>query len=223
MTFDEKLAQALGSTAKARAEQMLIVTKKHRFSLAYRLWEYKTLRNLRKDRYDKRWTLRRARYVILAAIIASSLLLGVTAYAVGITIGRYSFDTKPDYSKLFIESISSDKTSIEKYYGLPEEDGWRIVEYFVNDTETLINYKRNEKTIYFGQRVITGYIGNVNTEKEDVEPMSLYEKNDGFFIDFGEGECSLYWIYDGYLFDLGGNITKDEALNLAYSTKIVEL
>lgn len=64
-------------------------------------------------------------------------------------------------------------------------------------------------------------MGNVNTEKAVVEPMSLYEENDGFFVDFGGGECALYWIYDGYLFDLGGNITKNEAINLAYSIKII--
>lgn len=224
MTFDEKLAQALSNTAKARAEQMLAAPKEHKFSLAYRLWESRTLKNLSRNRYDKRWTLRRAKRIIAAAMIAAaSLLLGITASAIAI-MGRFGFDPEPEYSRLLIESSLSDKTRIEEYYGLPEEDGWQIVDYYADDTEIMISYECNEKKVIFGQRIMKeGAVGNINTEKTDPEPVSLYEKNDGFILVFRENECIIYWIYDGYLLDLSGNITKDEAINLAYSTKIVNL
>lgn len=224
MTFDEKLAQALSNTAKARAEQMLAVPKEHKFSLAYRLWESRTLKNLSRNRYDKRWTLRKAKRIIATAMIAAaSLLLGITASAIAI-MGRFGFDPEPEYSRLLIESSLSDKTRIEEYYGLPEEDGWQIVDYYADDTEIMISYECNEKKVIFGQRIMKeGAVGNINTEKTDPEPVSLYEKNDGFILVFRENECIIYWIYDGYLLDLSGNITKDEAINLAYSTKIVNL
>lgn len=223
MTFDEKLAQALENTAKARAEQMLVVEKKHRFSLAYRLWEYKTLRNLRKNRYDNRWTLRKARYILTAIIAAFSLLLGVTAYAIT-AIGRYSFDSKHDYSKLFIENLSTDKTYFEEYYGLSEADGWQIIEYSKDILGTMINYKCGEKRVTLSQNIIhDGSMGNVNTENATIEPMSVFEENDGFFIQHNEEECSLWWSYNGYLLEVGGNITKKEAVDLAYSTKIINL
>lgn len=224
MTFDEKLAQALSNTAKARAEQMLAAPKEHKFSLAYRLWESRTLKNLSRNRYDKRWTLRRAKRIIAAAMIAAaSLLLGITASAI-VIMGRFGFDPEPEYSRLLIENLTSDKTRIEEYYGLPEEDGWQIVDYYADDTEIMISYECNEKKVIFGQRIMKeGAVGNINTEKTDPEPVSLYEKNDGFILVFRENECIIYWIYDGYLLDLSGNITKDEAINLAYSTKIVNL
>lgn len=224
MTFDEKLAQALGNTAKARAEQMLAVEKEHRFSLAYRLWEYKTLKNFRMNRYDNRWTLRRAKHIVTMVIFAAStLLLGITAYAAITVIGRYSFDTKFDYSKLFIEGLSSDKTSLEEYYGLSDEDGWEIIDRYVDDTELLVNYRSGKTKVTFCQRIITEeMVGNINTENTYPEAVSLYEENDGFFLAFREDWCALYWIYDGYLFDLNGNIAKDEAINLALSTKIID-
>lgn len=224
MTFDEKLAQALSNTAKARAEQMLVVRKEHKFSLAYRLWESRTLKNLSRNRYDTRWTLRRAKRTVAAAMIAAaSLLLGITASAIAI-MGRFGFDPEPEYSRLLIESSPSDKTRIEEYYGLPEEDGWQIVDYYADDTEILISYECGEKKVIFNQRIMKeGAVGNINTEKTDPEPVSLYEKNDGFILVFRDDWCSIYWIYDGYLLDLSGNITKDEAMNLAYSTKIVNL
>ncbi len=42
-------------------------------------------------------------------------------------------------------------------------------------------------------------------------------------MDYKNGEYSLYWRYDGYLFDLGGNIAKTESVNLTMSTKIIDL
>lgn len=222
MNIDEIIAKALEEEFEERVEQYCADTKKHRFSLAYRLWEYKTLRDLRKDRHNNRWTLRKARHVVAGTIIAASLLIDTTVYA-AVAMGRYYFDTKPDHSRLFIENLSSDKTSFEEYYGLPEEDGWEIIDRYIDDTEILVNYKNGEKKVTFGQRIITeGTIGNINTEKTDPEHVSLYEENDGFILVFHEDWCALYWIYDGYLFDLGGNITKIEAMNLAYSTKIIE-
>lgn len=223
MNIDEIIATALAEEFEERVEQYCADTKKHRFSLAYRLWEYKTLRDLRKNRHNNRWTLRKARHVVAAAIIAASLLIGTTVYA-AVVIGRYSFETKPDHSKLFIENLSSDKTSFEEYYGLPEEDGWEIIDRYIDDTELLVNYRNGEKKVTFGQNIIhEGNMDNINTEIADPEPVSLYEENDGFILSFREDWCGIFWIYEGYLLSLDGNITKDEAINLALSTKNIDL
>lgn len=223
MTFDEKLAQALRNTEKERVEKMFAVEKKHRFSPAYRLWKYKTLRDLRKKRLDNRWTLRRARHIVAAAVAASTLLIGATAYAAAVAIGRYGFVDKRDYSKLLIEAYPSDKTYFEEYYGLPEEDGWETEDCSVLTEAVILNYKRGEKNIYFVQKLINEEaVTNINTEKAQVEMLSLYSENDGFVLDFGSG-VALFWVYDGYLLEIVGNLNKSEATNLAYSTKIIDL
>ena len=222
MNIDEIIAKALEEEFEERVEQCCVDTKKHRFSLAYRLWEYKTIRYLRRNRHNNRWTLRKARHVVAAAIIAASLLTGTTVYA-AVVIGRCSFEIKPDHSKLFIDNLSSDKTSFEEYYGLPEEDGWKLVNYDILSDSTMLKYECGEIKVTFCQNIIhEGNMGNINTEKADPEPVSLYEENDGFILVFREDWCAIYWIYDGYLFDLDGNITKDEVINLALSIKIVD-
>ncbi len=224
MTFDEKLALALRDTAEERSKQMSAVTIKHRFSLSYRLWKHKALRDLRKSRYDSRWTLHKARRIVITALAVAIVLFATTACAVvGLTFGRFSFDDKREYSELYIANLSSDKTRIEEYYGLPEVDGWKM-DYFGELTQSvLITYKRVEDIVSFKQSVIDGNMGHVNTENAVVEPMSVYEENDGFFIALNGGKYFvLYWIYDGYLFSILGNLNKDELLDLAYSTKIVE-
>lgn len=223
MTFEEKLAQAFKETIDERTERLMNVKEKHKFSLAYRLWERKTLRDIGKDRLNKHWTLRKARYTIAVIVAALSLLLGGTVYAAIATIGRYYFDDKVDYSKLFLEAHPSDKTSLEEYYGLPEEDGWELIENKISSSWSLLIYQRGDTKIRFEQNVICqGNMWHVNTEKADVDMLSLYSENDGFAMKFGENEILLYWIYDGYVLSISGNFNKDEAINLAYSTKIVE-
>ena len=225
MTFDEKLAQALGESFDERMEQRFAVTQEHRFSLAYKLWEHKTLKNLRKNRYDKRWTLRRARYIVFAGIMILSLLLGATVYAVATS--RFSFVTSPGNSKLlFVEWQSSDKRFFEEYYGLPEDNNWELVTSFVNmdgRAKTFSAcYECDEKRAVLAQNIISGKLNNyVKLDNATTSSVTVFEQNDGFFVERG-GNYTLYWINDGYLFELSGNIDKDEMLDLALSTKIIE-
>lgn len=222
MTFNDLLRQALAETAEERAVQMLKVEKKHRFSLAYKLWEHKTLCDLRRGKRNTRWTLKRAKAVVAAGFAACFLLVGGTAFA-AISMGRYGFVDKRDYSKLLVERYPSDKTSFEEYYGLPEEDGWVLRNCDSTYAVTLLHYTRCEKSINFSQSLIyDGNMGNINTENADVEMLSLYAENDGFILVFRDNWCSIHWIYDGYLLNLDGNITKSKAINLALSTKVVE-
>lgn len=221
MNIDKIIAGALEEEFEERIKQCSDDTEKIRFSLSYRLWEYKALRNLRKNRYNSRWTLRRAKYAVTAMIAAVSLLIGTTVYA-AVALGRYSFEAKQEYSKLFIDKLSSDKTSFEEYYGLPEENGWELTNYDIMKYSTMLKYKCGEKSVDFSQSIIQeGNMGNINTEKAEIEPISLFTENDGFILVFSDDLCAVYWLYDGYLLDLSGNITKDEAINLAHSTKII--
>jgi len=222
MTFDEKLKQALAENHNERMSRSTAVEKKHRFSLAYKLWEWKMLRDLRSNRFNSRWTLHKARRIVTALTAAAVIVISLTGCVIAnLAIGRFSFDDKSDYSQLFIDSLSSNKTQIEEYYGLPEEDGWVIDNYGDLEDRILISYRRSEEIISFEQAIIKdGNMGNVNTENAVVEPMSVYEENDGFFIEMQNDNCGLWWIYNGYLFHVAGNLNKEELINLAYSTKI---
>lgn len=224
MTFDEIMKQALGETIDDRLEQMRTVTPKPKFSLSYRLWERKTLRNLRRGRHDERWTLKKARHVVVAMTAVFSLLIGATAYAAVVLIGRFGFEDKVDYSKMLIETHPSDKTVIEEYYGLPEDDGWELTDYDISESWSTLVYQRGGTKVSFDQMIIhEGNMGHINTEKADVEMLSLYSENDGFVLEFRNDWSSIFWIYEGYLLEIDGNINKKEAIDLAYSTKIVDL
>lgn len=223
MTFEEKLAQAFKESLDERTERIMKIEKKHKFSLAYRLWERKMLRDLKKDRYDSRWTLQKAKYAVTAMAAAFSLLIGTTAYAAIVMVSRYGFVDKIDYSKMLIENYPSDKTTFEEYYGLPEEDGWELIDYDIVSSWSSLIYKCGDVKISFLQMIIhEGNMGHIDTERADVEMLSLNSENDGFVLDFKEKGTSIYWIYDGYLLEISSDIDKNEAINLAYSTRIIE-
>lgn len=224
MTFDEIMKQALGETIDDRLEQMQTVTPKPKFSFSYRLWERKTLRDLQRDRHNEHWTLKRAKYIVVAMTVLLSLLIGGTAYAAVVLIGRFGFEDKVDYSKMLIETHPSDKTVIEEYYGLPEDDGWKLTDYDISESWSTLVYQRGGTKVSFDQMIIhEGNMGHINTEKADVEMLSLYSENDGFVLEIREDWSGIFWIYDGYLLEITGNINKNEAIDLAYSTKIVDL
>lgn len=222
MNIDEIIAKALEEDFEERVEECSNNTEKHRFSFSYRLWEHKMLHDLRCDQVNTRRTVKKMR-IAAASCIFAVLLLAVGIFA-AVNMGRYSFDTKQEYSKLFIEKLSSDKTSFEEYYGLPEEDGWEIVEASEIDTHFFISYIQGEENVTFSQNIIMeGSMGNINTENAVVEMVSIYEENDGLFINFQKnGGCGLCWIYDGYFFEIFSNVTKDRIIELALSTKIVD-
>lgn len=226
MKFEEKLAQAFKETHDERAKRLMKIEKKHRFSLSYKLWERKMLRDLRRNRYDKHWTLRKARYAVTAMIAAISLFIGGTAYAAVIISRRFAFDDTLYYSKLLIETHPSDKTTFEEYYGLPEEDGWELTYYDFMHLNTMLKlkYNRGDTMVIFCQRIIhEGDMRHINTKEANIEMLALYSENDGFLVTPKEGDASIFWIYDGYFFEIVGDFDKEEAIKLAYSTIIIDL
>lgn len=222
MTFDEKIKQAIAEDHEEYFGESYGVSKKHRFSISYKLCQAKMLRNYGKNISARDpGSVRRLKYVLVAVAVA--VVLGTTAFA-ATSIGRFAFSKHSNYSRLFLENISSDKTIIEAYYGLPETEGWVITEYYANEESSVILYDRGDTYVDVSQKIIdTGRVHHINTEYADPEPLSVYEPNDGIYVDQGGGVTSIYWIYDGYLFEIGGNIDKDEAVNLAHSLKIIDL
>lgn len=222
MNIDEMIAKALEEEFEERVEHNSDDTKKHRFSLAYRLWERKMLRNPHRGSSNHR-TLKHTKMVIASGFAALAILIGGVAFA-AVNTGRYKFNDMREYSKMLIENHPSDKTDFEEFYGLSEDDGWLLVKNDRFYAFTWLNYECGDKKVNFSQRIIhEGNMENINTEKADIEMVSLYTENDGFILSFHEDWCIIYWIYDGYLLEADGNLNKKEMIDLAYSIKIINL
>ena len=223
MTFEEKMAQAFKETSDERTDRLMKTEKKHKFSLAYKIWEIKTLRDLRRGRCDNRWTLQKARKTAMAMVTVFSILIcGFTAYAASGLLGRYGFVKKFDYTKVLIETHPSDKASFEEYYGLPEEE-WELKNYSFGSSSVWLFYRQDEKIVNMSQNLIEYDDFQVIPETSNVEMLSICSENDAFIFEYRKNEYILYWIYDGYLFHIYGTIDKNAMINLAHSIKIIDL
>lgn len=226
MKFEEKLAQAFKETLDERTERLMKVEKKHRFSLSYKLWERKMLRDLRRNRVDRRWTLRRARYAVTAMFAAFALLIGGTAYGAVVMSRRFMPEDMGYYVNMLIEKSPSDKSTFEEYYGLPEEDGWVLIDhyFYFEDTELSLKYMRGDTPVIFRQILIperrAAYVDN---GKGNIETWSFYSEDDGFVVNLKNNRTKIYWLYDGYLFEIYSDMDKNEVIKLVYSTKIIDL
>lgn len=232
MTFDEKLTQALKEAFEERVEQSIASPKKHRFSLSYRLWERKMLRDLRRDRVDKRWTICKARYAVTAMFAAFALLIGGTAYGAVKSRGfQFKEGSSQSNTFLILESYPTDKTTFEEIYWLPEEDGWIFTSCqvfgFYNDSLRL-HFKRGDTLVVLWQNMITEDVaGRIYGEHSDIEMLSIYSENDGF-VAVGKGEnegrTTMGWVHDGYFLELVSNgMSKDELTELAYTVTAITL
>lgn len=222
MTDKEKLSKAFEETLGERTERLMKIEKKHRFSLSYILWERKMLKDLRRGRTDKRWTLQRAKYAVAAMTVAFALLIGGTAYGTIVISNRFDFKKGRDQTYLVVESYSTDKTAFEELYWLPEKDGWTLANCGVfgfYDDNLRMHFRRGETLVIFYQNLIHEYhMSHIFNEYPDIEVLSVNSENDGFATDHrGEG-TTLGWLYDGYYFELiCDGMNKDELIELAHT------
>lgn len=183
------------------------------------------LRDLRRDRVDKRWTIRKARYAVTAMFAAVALLIGGTAYGAVKSRG-FRFEEGRKTTDLFLESYSTDKTAFEELYWLPEEDGWTLTNcglFGVDNSSLRLHLKRGGKLVIFYQNLITDHrMGHILNEYPDIKMVSIYSENDGFVTDFRGDGTTLGWLYNGYFFEmLSKDMSKDELIELAYTITTV--
>lgn len=221
MKFEDMAAEEMMNTLDERLSHYSANLSKHHFSLAYRIRRYQTIKAASQgSKVSHRFTVKRVRYVLLSIILAAFLLTGFTVL---FTIGRFTFFDYSDHSAIFLSRSPDDKAKIDNIYGLPEEDGWKLTDSFSDETWSTRDYIRGKTKIAFMQSINNfGTMGNISTDRAKIEMLSLYSKNDGFMLDFGNDDSLIYWIYDGYLFSISGNVDKNEAIKLAHSTKIID-
>lgn len=224
MTFEEKLAQAFKETLDERTENLMRVEKKHRFSLAYRIWERKILRDLRRNRVDKRWSLKRARYAAAAMITAFALLIGGTAYGAVALSRRFMPRDTDYYIAMLIEKSPEDKSSFEEFYGLSEEDGWELKDFQIHDgVVAKSKFTRGDKAVIFTQMLFYADEIHIDKGKADIEMYSFYSEDDGFVQNYKyKNYTKIYWLCDGYILTIYSDMNKDDLIKLAYSTKIID-
>lgn len=131
-----------------------------------------------------------------------------------------------DNTELFPINLENCPATIEEKYYLPDiPEEYEVLETTSSPFNEDICYidKKTGKTISFGQYVKDEYLSfHLNTEKGKLVEIDINEHK-GILLDLSsEKQDSTYLIWDNgdYILEIGGDITKEELINLAKSAEI---
>lgn len=166
-----------------------------------------------------RLSLRTRVLIIVAAIICAALMLGFMS----VYFSRCFHGTMyADNTRIYAANTENCPTTIEYTYclsDLPEE--FEMVEqdstYFQNYTE----YRNlSGQAIVILQRTKKDFVTHLNTEHNNLAEIEINGKY-GLYLPNGNGGL-IIWDNDDYILEVAGDFDKEELLNLAKSTKVLE-
>lgn len=208
----------------------------HRFSLAYRLRRKNIERLAGKKgkssflcRSDKSNAEAKAfmplkKLAVTMSVVVSAVLLTAAAGAVYFGARGFLFDVHNTHSNVSVDfSVYDIKDTIEEVYLLPKGCGYEMVNEINDDFIRITEYESDEKKLVLSQYSKT-FASDLmaNTENSVIEEV---EVNDGMgYIlshqgDKAESTVEICWVYDEYVFEIIGNIDKDELIRLAESIR----
>lgn len=197
----------------------------HRFSLKHKIRMRKIFSLYKKNtkRYNaslyKRSVKMSLRMAIIVIILAA---LTVTAAAVTITFLRREHE---DNTQLFAANIEGAPTVLEDIYvltALPIEYECTTDNLMLEMHTSIFTHKITGKTVMFTQTVKSEFYAHYNTEGYEFQEISVND-HDGLYIDFaydGIESGLIVWDNGDYIFDIDGDLSKDELIHLAETIKI---
>lgn len=221
--MSNNLYRAFEETAVSRIIEKVPQMPDHKFS---RRFERKMKRLIRYGyrepvRYHK-ITLKRLFICITAALIAAVIM----AFSVGAVRDFFKnffmevFGTHTTV-QTFSDNINA-PASIEDVYIINVPDNFILANNFESEIYISSAYRTDEDDyIFFNQYAKSEYDVNVNTEEHPLDYIEI-NGSDGYIVDLGNNEYYISWDNGDYIFDITGNISKDELIEAANSVQKVE-
>lgn len=170
---------------------------------------------------EKKYKLSRRTLCIIIAAIFLALLdaTGSASY-----IKTFVMREHKDNTQLFAFDVQGAPEFIEQLYCLYDlPEGYKEIERFTNDYSLNIIYQNSNGTdLVFYQDVKCYYNRHYNTEGYVLEEINIGEHS-GLYIDWSDENTnygSIIWANGEYVFEIIGNLTKNELLNLASHTNL---
>lgn len=221
--MSNNLYRAFEETAVSRIIEKVPQMPDHKFSRRFERKMKKLIRCGYREpvRYHK-ITLKRLFICITAALIAAVIM----AFSVGAVRDFFKnffmevFGTHTTV-QTFSDNINA-PASIEDNYIINVPDNFILANNFESEIYISSAYRTDEDDyIFFNQYVKSEYDVNINTENRHLDYIDI-NGNDGYIVDLGNNEYYISWDNGDYIFDITGNISKDELIRAANSVQKVE-
>lgn len=216
------LKQILEEMCPAEADEFAnIDVPRHRFSVRHRRAMKKILSVNQPERRGLRYLPMYKRIVIAAVLIFLALF---TVAAGAAAINGFIHKKRRGNTQLSAANAGGCPVTIVHEYYLPEiPDGYKLHEYDETSWFVCTIYKNSEnRTLVFNQDVKEIYDQHFDNERASFEKVGV-NGHLGLYLDFGtepDENGLLVWDNNDYIFEISGNFTKSELINLAESAKI---
>lgn len=176
---------------------------------------------MRGDRYHH--LTRTSLSVLVAAALIAALMVASVAYA---PARRYLIEVFDDHTEFRTENSGLTSISMDMHFGyIPE--GYELVEREIDGEECVLDTKGKTGFVadyHFEDdtgrwidvsKTLAG--GQLDVDSED-NPIEIISHDDiTYYLSFSEPDITgVYWLKAGIQYDLGGKITREEALKMAY-------
>lgn len=223
--MSNNLYKAFEETAVSRIIKKVPQMPDHKFS---RRFERKMKKLIRYGycepvRYHK-ITLKRLFICITVALI-SAVVMAFSVTAVRDFFKNFFMEVFGTHTTVqtFSDNINI-PTSIKDVYIIDVPNGFDIIyedEIFEWSTYAHYEYRKDNDYAFFNQYVKSKYDVNVNTENRPLDYIEI-NGNDGYIVDLDNNEYYISWDNGDYIFDITGNISKNELIKVANSVQKVE-
>ncbi len=175
---------------------------------------------IKPNKISKKITAKRLWVCITAAVIAATIL-AVNVGAIRDFFHKFFMEVFSTHTTVQSNEIENTPEHISDKFAIELSDDFALSNTFESDIMNRYEYINGSKYIFFSQTVKSVYDVNVNTENHSLEYVSV-NGNDGYLIDLGNEEFYISWDSNNYMFEITGNIGKNELISIAESVHKVE-
>lgn len=221
--MSNNLYRAFEETAVSRIIEKVPQMPDHKFSRRFERKMKKLIRYGYREpvRYHK-VTVKRLFICITAALIAA-IVMAFSVTAVRDFFKNFFMEVFGTHTTVqtFPDNINA-PASIEDVYIINVPNNFILANNFESEIYTSSAYRTDEDDyIFFNQYIKSEYDVNVNTEEHPLDYIEI-NGSDGYIVDLGNNEYYISWDNGDYIFDITGNISKDELIETANSVQKVE-
>lgn len=162
--------------------------------------------------------------ILIAVIVCAALLTGAILIYIS---NSFRGTVNEDNTRLFPINTENCPTTIEYEYYLPVlPEGFEMVDHEVSSVDVFTEYKdaQTGQVIALTQRTKEKYSRHLNTEDNNFEEVEV-NGHKGIYIYFSDAEhirSIVIWDNGDYIFELEGDLPKNDIINLAKNAKILE-
>lgn len=170
-------------------------------------WKKKLFNKMR-DNYYHRFTTKTVKVMLVAAVLFALLL---TAFVIP-SSREFMIEKFDKYSVFQITKDNKNSPNGKITVGyIP--DGFELVEEFESDNQIMYKFANGEKYIMISKKASTTMI-NFDTESSKTEEI-IIDNTKYIYNNDGKGSIILIWIRNDFIYNINGNISKEEIIKIA--------